>query len=157
MTHFETHSSPASSLLLLNESGEPIPLSMLQRYYRNILITIDYPEFVSTPIKNDLVWDDEHNINETILNEIANDVDFKSMLRKVYDYNEKEGKEPVSKKVTSSYQNKLDQFKNAMAKNISKFYSSESITNLSRTNNSSPATVKKQKTVVKATKNKNNN
>ena len=157
VTHFETHSSPASSLLLLNESGEPIPLSMLQRYYRNILITIDYPEFVSTPIKNDLVWDDEHNINETILNEIANDVDFKSMLRKVYDYNEKEGKEPVSKKVTSSYQNKLDQFKNAMAKNISKFYSSESITNLSRTNNSSPATVKKQKTVVKATKNKNNN
>ena len=97
--HFESKDCPAHLLLLQKSDGSPMR-PQGQTWARNMVISVDANDFVSTPIKNDLAWSNE--INENILHNIGKHPEFRKIVNKIISYNRRKIK--ISNLKKSKYQ-----------------------------------------------------
>lgn len=130
VVHFEKIETNVLRHLIVKNDGSPLNFQA-QTFFRNTFITIDSPAFISTPIKNDLLWDNETNIR--ILKAIGQDSEFSKMLNKIRDRNIAQDSKTSDKKISSSYQKRLDVFNETVAKDLTSIAKELGINNLGST------------------------
>jgi len=155
--HFESKDSPAHSLLIQKSDGSPLQ-TQGQTFARNIVISVDANDFVSTPIKNDLAW--SNDINESILHNIGQYPEFRKIIEKIIRYNRSKDVKGV-KNITNSYKSRLDKLQIAAAIDCNRILSDINVTGMEYPlNGNTTPKARKQKRVAKVSKvnkNKSNN
>ena len=152
--HFESKDSPAHSSLFIKSDGSPLAFQG-QTFCRNMVISIDAKDFVSTPIKNDLVW--SNDVNESILHNIGQHPEFRKIVNKIIGYNRSKDVKGV-KNITKSYKERLGKLEIAAATDWNGILSDIKVTGMEYPlNGNTTPNAKKQKRVAKVSKvNKNN-